>query len=286
MNTTPFVLTFVAACAALGAFGLSRNPPPPPPPALLAPASPPTAWPDFSPRAAAFRQPAGPDGPAIAYGHELLTRTFALIGPEVPDPSKRYAGNNLSCQNCHLDAGTNRQGLPLVGIFRSYPRQLPDGKGEQSLADRLNQCMTHSMNGRPLPIDSWEMTSMVAYVRYLGDPPPQPPQPRVPAPPLAPNAERGSVVFETVCSACHQSNGLGKRIGSSTQAMGYAFPPLWGPDSFNDAAGMDWVPQMARFVLHNMPRGVDPEHPVLTPQQAWDVSTYVLAQPRPHYTRQ
>ena len=31
----------------------------------------------------------------------------------------------------------------------------------------------------------------------------------------------------------------------------------------------------------NMPRGVDPTHPLLTLQQAWDVAAYVISMPRP-----
>ncbi len=281
MKPTPFVLLFVAACATVGFTGLTLRPEPPPV-AAYAPAGRPTEWPDFGPGGGGFRVPQGPNGPLIAYGHDMLTRTFALVGPEVAAPEMRFAGNNLSCQNCHLDAGTNRFALPLVGIYGTFPRQRPGG-GELTLAERLNRCMTHSMNGRPLPEDSHEMRGMIAYLRYIGDVPPAPPAATTPQPALAPSADRGSVVFATVCAACHQPNGLGKRLGSSAQPAGYQFPPLWGPDSFNDAAGMDMAPRMTSFVLHNMPRGTDPRHPVLSVQQAWDVTTYVLAQPRPHY---
>ena len=53
--------------------------------------------------------------------------------------------------------------------------------------------------------------------------------------------------------------------------------------SYNDGAGMDHYERIVGFVRRNMPRGVDPLHPQLTLQQAWDVSAYVIAQPRPHY---
>jgi thiosulfate dehydrogenase len=46
---------------------------------------------------------------------------------------------------------------------------------------------------------------------------------------------------------------------------------------------MDRYERIVGFVRRNMPRGVDPLHPELTLQQAWDVSAYVIAQPRPHY---
>ena len=281
MKPTPFALLFAAACVVLGFTGLSVRRDASPPVADFAPAARPTDWPDFSPRGPGFRVPQGSDGPLIAYGHDMMTRTFAIVGPEVSDPAMRFAGNNLSCQNCHLDAGTNRHGLPLVGLYRAFPRPLPSGKGEETLVDRLNQCMTHSLNGRALPPDSNEMQAMIAYMRYIGDPPPAPELPPAPPPPSPPDASRGATVYATVCAACHQPDGAGKRSGGPNDAMGYVFPPLWGPDSFNDRAGFDLERRMVPFVLRNMPTGVDPQHPQLSAQQAWDVSAYVLSQPRP-----
>ena len=37
--------------------------------------------------------PEGPYRALVVQGHELSTRTFAVIGPEVKNPRKRYAGN-------------------------------------------------------------------------------------------------------------------------------------------------------------------------------------------------
>src|SRR6266571_5247638 len=42
-------------------------------------------------------------GKLVRFGRELTVATYAHIGPEAADPAKRYAGNNLSCQNCHLE---------------------------------------------------------------------------------------------------------------------------------------------------------------------------------------
>lgn len=41
--------------------------------------------------------PEGPYRALVLQDHELCTRTFAVIGPEVKDLRKRYAGNNLLC---------------------------------------------------------------------------------------------------------------------------------------------------------------------------------------------
>ncbi len=56
------------------------------------------------------------------------------------------------------------------------------------------------------------------------------------------------------------------------------FPPLWGPNSFNDGAGMNGIPKMAAFVQHNMPQN---RKGVLSAQDAWDVSAFVHAHARP-----
>jgi thiosulfate dehydrogenase len=45
-----------------------------------------------------------PFGKLVKYGHALFTNTANQIGPAVSDASKRLAGNNLSCQSCHLQA--------------------------------------------------------------------------------------------------------------------------------------------------------------------------------------
>lgn len=283
MKFTTFAWPFAVVCTTIAAAALLLRVPQPPADIGFASAEPPTTWPDYSADGAGFKVPAGDQGPLIAYGYELITRTFANIGPAVEDRAMRFAGNNLTCQNCHLDAGTNRYAMPLVGVFKTYPTYSMRDKRVISLSERLNECMTRSMNGRPLPDDSREMKALLAFVRYVGDAPAAPAQPGPEPPPLPPDASRGAEVFVTVCAACHQHNGLGKRAGSVNDAGGYVFPPLWGPDSYNDGAGMDRYQRIVGFVRRNMPRGVDPLHPQLTLQQAWDVSAYVIAQPRPHY---
>jgi len=40
-------------------------------------------------------------GRLVRRGRDLITATYAHIGPEVPDSAKRFAGNNLACSNCH-----------------------------------------------------------------------------------------------------------------------------------------------------------------------------------------
>src|SRR5215470_7550895 len=58
-----------------------------------------------------------PFGKLVKYGYALMVDTANQIGPAVADPAKRYAGNNLTCQNCHLKAGTQPYAIPLMGVL-------------------------------------------------------------------------------------------------------------------------------------------------------------------------
>ena len=93
-------------------------------------------------------------------GRALTVETYAHIGPEVADPAMRYAGNNLACQSCHLDAGTKAFGLPFVGVFGDFPQYRPREGVVGSIEDRVNGCMARSMNGRVLPYDGPEMRAL------------------------------------------------------------------------------------------------------------------------------
>lgn len=197
----------------------------------------------------------------------------------------RYAGNNLACQNCHMDAGLRDDGLALVGVAAKYPKPLPDG-GTESLADRINGCMTRSMNGRALPEDGAAMRAILAYLDSLtakadsyGAPVEDPPA--LPAPAAAPDAARGAARYAELCAACHRADGSGMRNGRPGDALGYLHPPLWGPDSFNAAAGMHRIATAAAFIHANMPLGASAETPVLTAEDAWDIAAFIDTRPRP-----
>ena len=106
-------------------------------------------------------------GRRVRQGRDLVTATYAHIGPQMPDPAERYAGNNLACGNCHLEAGTKKYGLPIFGLYWDFPRYSARSGADMSIADRINSCMTRSMNGRPLPADAPEMQALIAYVKFL-----------------------------------------------------------------------------------------------------------------------
>ena len=227
-------------------------------------------------------------GRAVRFGRELTVATASLIGPETADPARRYAGNNLSCQSCHLNAGASQHALPFVGVFADFPQYRPREGLVGTIEDRINGCMTRSLNGRELPLDSAEMRAIVAYMKFLSTGIPvgaaTPGRGTVEAPLLdrAADPTRGAAVYAQTCALCHGADGAGKRNGVAGDGDGYAFPPLWGPDSFNDGAGMARLITSVGFIYANMPFGVTWQKPALTTEDAWDVAAFVESQPRPH----
>ena len=85
-------------------------------------------------------------GRLVRRGRDLITATYAHIGPEVPDQAERFAGNNLACSNCHLDAGTKKFGLPIFGLVELFPQYSARLGAEITIEDRVNSCMSRSMN--------------------------------------------------------------------------------------------------------------------------------------------
>jgi thiosulfate dehydrogenase len=227
-------------------------------------------------------------GRLVRRGRDLITATYAHIGPEVPDAANRYAGNNLACSNCHLEAGTKKFALPIFGLFGEYPRYSVRSGAEITIEERVNACMARSMNGRAMSPQAPQMQAIVAYVRFLSTGVPagqelpglgagKMPELTRPADPA-----RGRPIYTSVCSGCHGMDGLGVRRSLPSVDLGYMMPPLWGPDSFNDGAGMARLITAANFIHFNMPHGADYLHPQLTAEDAWDVAAHLVSQPRPH----
>ena len=90
--------------------------------------------------------PSNTYGRLVRRGRDLITATYAYIGPEVPDRAKRFAGNNLSCGNCHLQAGTKKFGIPLFGLLGEYPHYSARSGAPITIEDRLNACMTRTVS--------------------------------------------------------------------------------------------------------------------------------------------
>ena len=226
-----------------------------------------------------------PFGKLVKYGHALISDTANQIGPTAADPARRFTGNNLNCQSCHLDAGTRPYAMPLTGIWGQFPQYRGREGAVDTLEVRINGCMERSMNGRALASDSREMVAMLAYMRWLSGGIPAGATligagtMRIKEPPRAADPARGAQVYADTCAACHGADGSGQRAASGAS---YQIPPLWGPDSFNDGAGMSRVLTAAAYAKHNMPFGTTFDAPVLSDEDAYDVAGYITSQDRPH----
>jgi thiosulfate dehydrogenase len=223
-------------------------------------------------------------GKLVKYGHQLFTNAANEIGPVVSDASKRLAGNNLACGNCHLEAGTQPYAMPMIGVWGQFPQYRAREGGVVTLEERINGCMQRSMHGRALSLDSREMKAFSAYMRWLSEGVPDGAKLlgagtlQIKEPTRASDPGRGAEIYAQVCAACHGANGLGRR---AQNGLGYQFPPLWGPDSYNNGAGMSRLLTLAAYARHNMPLGTAYDAPVLTDEQAYDVAGYIVSRERP-----
>jgi thiosulfate dehydrogenase len=228
----------------------------------------------------------GPENDLIRYGRDLIVNTARHIGKNATDPALRFAGNDLSCQNCHLNAGLQPFAAPFVSTFATFPMMVDDQV--LTLTGRLNGCLRRSLNGKDLPPDSREMQALVAYIKFVGTGTPD--GVRLPGmglkslqpPGSPPDARRGQEVYAKSCAKCHKEDGQGEL--KTNPGVGYSIPPLWGNASVNAAAGMAKTAYAAAYIQANMPFGISYVDPVLTLQQAWDVAAYMISKPHPPAT--
>jgi thiosulfate dehydrogenase len=219
-------------------------------------------------------------GKTVRFGRELTVATV-----------KRFAASNMSCQCCYMEAGTRKFGLPFVGVFADFP-QYRSREGEVgTLEERINGCMTRSLNGRALPVGSDEMKAFVAYIKFLSADRPigaktlgrgsgEMAELTRPADSLA-----GARSSRRPVPRATADDGQGKRAGVTGDTKGYEFPPLWGSDSFNNGAGMGRVISAANFIHSNIPNGTTYDQPALSVEEAWDVAAYVESMNRPQKGR-
>jgi thiosulfate dehydrogenase len=225
-----------------------------------------------------------PFGKLVKYGYALFTDTPKQIGPLAVDPAKRFSRSSLTCQNCHLKAGTQPYAVPLIGVWGQFP-QYRGREGEVgTLEARINGCLERSMNGHTMPLEGAEMKAYLAYMKWLSTGVPDGARlvgagtKSIKEPGRAADLTKGAKVFAASCASCHGDEGLGLR---TTKDGGYQYPPLAGPDTYNNGAGMTRVLTAAAFVRHNMPFGTTFETPVLSDEDAYDVAAYMNSLERP-----
>ncbi len=239
-------------------------------PALPARPGPKTIRVDFSPPDV-DDIPSGDFGDVVRLGRNIFndTQTYA----------RAYVGNGLNCVNCHLDEGRKANSAPLWAAYGMFPAYREKNSRVNSYEDRLTGCFRFSMNGKAPPPGSKELIALMSYSYWLSKGAPIGIElagrgyPRLAAPQQPPDEARGRKVFEAKCAICHGADGQGTQVNGR-----YAFPPLWGKDSFNAGAGMTQVHNAAAFIRANMPLG---QGNTLTEQEAWDVAKYMNSHTRP-----
>ncbi|WP_315852883.1 c-type cytochrome [Posidoniimonas polymericola] len=215
--------------------------------------------------------PPGPLGEAIMLGAALVrdTSTHPL--------TKAYVGNRLDCTSCHLQNGTHHSAAPFVGVATAYPAWAPREGRVITLEDRILNCFMRSENGVRPPLGSRASVAIAAYITWLSDGQPikQNPEhslgPNATEPltidPTAADAARGAALYADRCAHCHGDDGWGDDDS----------PPVWGPDSYNNGAGLGRVAKLASWLKVAMP----PDDETLTAREAIDLAAFVNSHERP-----
>lgn len=211
------------------------------------------------------------------YGDEVLYGRNIFVNTQKYAP--RYVGNGLNCSNCHLQEGRKPHAAPLWAAYPMYPMYRDKNSQVVTFQNRVQDCFRFSMDGIAPTLDSVEMNAIVAYAHWLST--------NVPVNTIMagrgftridkkhdPSPFNGEVIYDQYCAVCHGDDGQGKKLASGE----YMFPPVWGPDSYNKAAGMHKVKTCAKFVKANMPLG----RPfTLNDDEALEVCVHLFLQDRP-----
>ena len=200
-----------------------------------------------------------------------------MLGYNIINDTAQYApdhvGNELSCATCHLEGGTSKGSISLVGAAATYPRFSASHGTSIDLAQKVQDCFARNLNASPPAHDSPAMQGVLAYLQWISkDIPVYASLPWALPAKLdsthKPDAAAGEKVYAEHCAACHGDAGDGS-------------PPLWGKGAYTDGSTLHNIDTLAVYTHRFMP----PEAATLTPEQALDVAAYVDAQPRPHFVR-
>jgi len=220
--------------------------------------------------------PPGPLGEAIERGRILVeqTATHPL--------SKPFVGNSLNCTSCHLKNGADPKAATFIGVATAYPAWSSREKRVITLEDRILNCFMRSCNGTRPPLGSEVSVSIAAYITWLStDQPLRMNAERSLGPNAVPplkidvnqaNRDRGKTLYSERCASCHRGDGQGNDDN----------PPVWGPRSYNDGAGLADITKLASWLKVAMPL----DEADLTDEECLDIAAYVNSHERPHFRLQ
>ena len=215
---------------------------------------------------------------------EEMIRLGFQIHQDPQTYASEFVGNDLTCGNCHLNAGQRDQALPLIGAAATFPQYRRRDDRLVSLEDRIGGCFKRSMNGTPPPYDHPVMLALDAYLNWLsngfamGDRPAWLGQnelavdARIPIEEL--DVHRGEDLYNLQCAPCHGLDGQGIDLILAKPG------PLWGPMSWNDGAGAARIWKLAGYIKYAMPLTAPG---TLTDEEAQLISAYVNSHGRPAY---
>ena len=227
---------------------------------------------------------ASPLAKDIRWGYKLFTNT--------PQEGGRFVSGQVSCSNCHLNAGQRDRALPVVGIAGLFPEYNKRAGRPITLNDRVIECLLRSENAtakitapEAMPNDtSPEVIALSAYLTWLSrdytstSSPPWRGKNTIAATAQIPLArldpKKGESLFTERCAACHGLDGQGITVGDRRPG------PLWGPDSWNDGAGAARVYTLAGIIRYTMPY-VTPGS--LTDEEAQQIAAFITSKPRPAF---
>lgn len=229
----------------------------------------------------------GKERELVIYGEDLVANTDRYFGPH---GSLQPMANVLHCQNCHLNAGRKEWGNSFAGVAANYPKYRERSGTVETIPKRVNDCFERSMNGKAIDTSGREMQAIVAYLKWVGQGVREGTKPKgsgintLQYLDRAADPAKGKLVYEAKCRSCHGNDGEGQQ---NPDGVTYAYPPLWGSNSYNDGAGLYRLSRFAGFVHDNMPfQTASHLSPALTNEEAWDVAAFVNTQDRPHRSEQ